>query len=227
MYPLIIIKQIVVVLLIMFIIGGIVRNKHIVTRGLTYLIASLVLFAIGLVCVIYDLKTYESFSIDCLEAIVFGGTSFIFTIYGIILLSKKNKFAKKTKVKMVYTYHEKEEYVFLLYKHNEDVFINNTTNSGIIIKLRKKDFADDIITKVNKQYAIVKGDSFYQSGKLTFKGEKKDKLYYCYLIDIKNEILNNEFHLVNKYQISDLECEKKEKYIMIKLITEDNFEETI
>ena len=62
-------------------------------------------------------------------------------------------------------------------------------------------------------------------GIVTCKGEKRDDVYYCYLINVDSFVASEKLEQINVYQMSDIECEKVDKFIILKLLMGNEFDE--
>ena len=224
-YIYIVLKEAVLVTIIMVIIKGALRDKHIMTRALVCFLVSLAFFLVSCVSFVFDWVINKTPILDNLNTLAFGATSIVYMIIEIVQLSKKNKFAGRVKKKMVYTYHEKDEYIYVLYKFQDNIFLTKNTNKGIIIKLKKQEFADDAITSLNEKMKVKVIGNVERLGIVTCKGEKRDDVYYCYLINVENYSINDKLDQVSIYRIGDVDCEKFDKFIILKLLMGNEFDE--
>ena len=99
-YIILFLRMLVIVSFVMFVTRQIVKEKHIKTKGITYLIVSLSLTLVGVVCLIIDLNTYLIFE-AMWYYILFIASCLIYVIGAIIVLVKSKKFAKPVKTKIV------------------------------------------------------------------------------------------------------------------------------
>ena len=224
-YIYIVLKEIVLVSIIMMIVRGIVRDKHIVTKGLVSFIVSLCLFIIGGICFVIDCIIKKTPIIDNIDILAFIITALIYVIFSITQIAKKNKFASNVKKKMVYTYHEKNEYIYVIYKFQDFIFLTKTSHKGVIVKLKKQEFADDAISSLNDKMKVKTIGSIERLGIVTCKGEKRDDVYYCYLINVDSFVASEKLEQINVYRMSDIECEKIDKFIILKLLMGNEFDE--
>lgn len=224
-YIYIVLKEAVLVTVIMMIIRGALREKHIMTKALVCFLVSLGFLIVSGVSFAFDCVVNKTPILDNLNIVAFGATSIVYMIIEIIQLSKKNKYAGKVKKKMIYTYHEKDEYIYVVYKFQDNIFLTKNTNKGIIIKLKRQEFVDDAIASLNDKMKVKVIGNVERLGMVTQKGEKRDDVYYCYLINVENESINDKLDQVSIYKIGEIDCEKFDKFIIIKLLMGNEFDE--
>lgn len=226
-----IIRQLIIISIIVFIVNGAFTNKHIFIRGIAVSVTSFILFALGLISFIVDFNsdnenTFINIVINNIGSLSFTIFSLGYLIFGITLIFKKNKFAKNIKKKMIYTYHEKEEYIYVLFKNNDHIFLTENDNSIYKVKMKKSEFADDLLIKITQKYSLDIISGTDRLGIITEKGEKKDNVYYCYILDINNQMIE-KFIKFDVSRISSLDVSRIDKLIIIKLLMGKEFDEII
>lgn len=219
-------KIFVMVSFLMFIIKGIVRDRHVSKKGLVYFLVSLCLLIIGVVAFFVDRALGLQLNNDPLLYVYFVVSTIIYLIYGITLLCKGKKLPKKIKKEMIYTYHKKDEYVCILFKHNSLVYLTNETNIPIKLKIGKSDFADDIVNSlIEKMNVKLTFEGIERVGIVTHKGDKVDDVYYCYLVEVEDPINNNKLHWINSYEIPSLDLSDLDRFILLKTLMREEFDE--
>lgn len=220
----------VLVSFIMFITRGIVREEDVRTKGLVYFIVSLSLLMIFAVLFIIDTFVIDyngEYEINFFPYTVLMVSSLIYVIYGLIMIKKGKRFAKVIKKNLVYTYHEKNEYVYIVYKHGSLIFLSKKNNTAIKYQLRYNEFVDETVSAINKKY-LGDNENYTECeriGILTHKGQKKDDVYYCYLAEIDNPLTDSDYTWVTNYDISSLDIPSIDKFIILKCLLKTQFDE--
>ena len=214
--------------LILFIINGAFRESSLKKKGIALLVASLILI------VIYT----SSFAFDYLNSALtypiqyyfyFIGASILYLLcFAIPPLFKgiKYGYGEIRKEKMVYTYHKKEEHIYLIYKYNMYVYLTKDCLCGIDYQMKSNEFTDDVLSKLNKKYSASSKFDIERNGMITVKGEKVDKIYYCYVIELDRELEDNSFELKNVYEIPNLLIPEFDKYLILNSLMGEYFEKT-
>ena len=238
-YIIIFTKMFVLISFLIFIVRGIVREKHIRTKGIVQLIISTLLLIIGIVALIIDYQIGKLYDDNIFYYIFFSASALIYAIFGIVLLLKSKNFAAPLKKEIVYTLHQKIEYIYLLYKYNNKFYVQKETNTGIIYKMKKTEFSDDVVNKLNNKYLSENGirnsdisDDISDDiididkiGTITREENKLDHVYYCYLISLQNELVSDEFVELDNLKVSELDIPSLDKYIIIKCLMGSKFDD--
>ena len=158
--------------------------------------------------------------------------SLIFVFLFLSVLIAKNKHNKyrvisEPKKKMIYTVHNKNEYIYCFAKGNEYIYLLDGTYTGIKYHLKKKEFCDDAIQKVLKSFGDLDYLDLRRNGIVTHKGEKEDDVYYCYMIELNSDIEMKGFKKISLLDISNLNIDRIDKFIILKCLTESDFTDTI
>ena len=159
-------------------------------------------------------------------------TGLVYTTITLIFLIRNRRklvFNKKTEPKkqMVYTVHNKNEYIYCFAKNNEWIYLLDNSYTGVKYHLKKKEFCDEAITKVLKSFGELDVLDLRRDGIVTVKGEREDDVYYCYLLELNEELTMKGFTKVSIYDISDLSIDRVDKYIILKCLTDSDFTDTI
>lgn len=222
-----ILGAILVIGLIMTIVNGAFRNFSYKAKGIALTITS-ILFAIIFSIILFVDKKYDLSKIPLRFYIYFIGVSLLaFFSVALPTLIKGIKFGYgNRKQKMIYTYHKKEEHVYLIYKYQSYIYLKKDSNTGIDYELKSNEFTDDVLSKLNNKYNIELERDYDRMGMITVKGEKIDKIYYCYLIEIKNPLNNEKLKSLNLYDIGNVEIEELDKFIILNTLMGEYFEIT-
>ena len=140
----------------------------------------------------------------------------------------------KEKQKEKPTIRDKEEYVYYIFKYNDYVLLKKKVNGGKnyyygeSIKLDKIIFHDEMVNEIINKYKLEEYNeenviSANQIGE-ALKVGKKDKHYYCYMIEI-NDLVSalGEFELVSVYELFRYDLEDFDKQIIFNLILREPF----
>lgn len=219
-----------IISLVIFIIFGALRNKGKRIQSLVLMIVSLALtlfFASALILDnIISVGNIVSFY-DNILYYVFIGISFVyFIIFLFMFISNRNFIAAKTvKKKMVYTYHTKEEYLYVFYRYANYVYLIKDTYAGIRYKLRKMEFADDTIKNVNKSVDLSFDFEPDRTGMITVKGDKVDQVYYCYKIDLEDRLDNDMFKEIDVKELTQLPMQDFDRFVIYTSLMKSDFNE--
>lgn len=219
-----------IISLVIFIIFGALRNKGKRIQSLVLMIVSLALtlfFASALILDnIISVGNIVSFY-DNILYYVFIGISFVyFIIFLFMFISNRNFMAAKTvKKKMVYTYHTKEEYLYVFYRYANYVYLIKDTYAGIRYKLRKMEFTDDAIKNVNKSVDLSFDFEPDRTGMITVKGDKVDQVYYCYKIDLEDRLDNDMFKEVDVKNLTQLPMQDFDRFVIYTSLMKSDFNE--
>ena len=121
---------------------------------------------------------------------------------------------------------EKKEYLYLVYTHNLNIFLENKTNKGVIVKLNKRDFHDEKIKEISSKLNVFVSSNDYQKiGECIIINDKGKELivYHAYLIKLVSDIDNSEYNKVDKREITKLSFKKIDKQIIFRSLLEEEF----
>lgn len=216
--------------LVLFIIFGALRNKGKRIQSLVLMIVSLSLTIFFVVALILDniisLGNVISYYDDILYYVLIGISFVYFIIFLIMFISNRNFIAAKTiKKKMVYTYHSKEEYLYVFYRYANYVYLIKDTYAGIRYKLRKMEFTDDAIRNVNKSVDLSFEFEPDRSGMITVKGDKVDQVYYVYKIDLESRLDNDMFKELDLKDLTQLPMQDFDRFVIYTSLMKSDFNE--
>ncbi len=160
-------------------------------------------------------------------------TIFFVVYYVIVGFSRRYQFSsfKAPKEKQVPTIKNKQQHLYIVFRYNNSFILREIKEkdeyvhyAGLEIKFPNKEyFHDEFSKKVLSDMKINIGNMF-QIGTATVH-EKKDQVYYCYIVDI-NELLPNmdgykEIQITEliKYQMNDFD-----KSILYRIILRETFD---
>ena len=223
-YIILFLRMLVIVSFVMFVTRQIVKEKHIKTKGITYLIVSLSLTLVGVVSLIIDLNTYLIFE-DMWYYILFIASCLIYVIGAIIVLVKSKNFAGPVKTKIVYTLKEKVENVYVLFRYEGSLYVLKDKNTGINYKLKKTEFVDDVVSKIVSKYTSNFEKDYDKLGTIIRKIDKIDNIYYCYVIDVNESLDDSLFIAVDGFRVNEMNISDLDKFIIIKSLIGLEFNE--
>ena len=219
-----------IIALVMFILYGALKSKGKRICSLVLMLVSLGLTLFFTVAFIFDnllpSGNITEFYGDLLYYVMIGNSVIYFVIFLILFIKNRGFIAAKTiKKKMVYTYHSKEEYLYVIYRYADKVYLLKDTCAGIRYKLRKMEFADDAIRTVNKSVDLNLDGEFDRTGMVTVKGDKADQVYYCYRIDLEQTLDNDMFIEVNLTELTNLSMMDFDRFVIYNCIMKNDFTE--
>lgn len=133
--------------------------------------------------------------------------------------------AKVIKKKMVYTYHDKEEYIYVFYIYGNYIYLLKDNYAGIRYKLKKMEFSDDAIRTICKSFNLKLDFDPERSGMITIKGEKVDQIYYCYKIDLDYELNSDMFVKVDALKLTELPMQDFDRFVIYNCLMKYDFDE--
>lgn len=208
------------------ILNGALREKTSKTKGIVYICVS----------IFYSLLFLGAYIIDINNAIIYperyymyfigSGILFMLTFGLPNIFSRKAKFVPlKENKKMVYTYKEKEEHLYVVFKSQSKVFLNKDL-CGIDLRLKRNEFTEDALSKVLDEYKAVPLYDVERIGMVTVKGDHKDLVYYCYLIDVL-ELSKKDLEAVDVYELVNIDIPETDKYIIFNCLRGEEFDKII
>lgn len=132
------------------------------------------------------------------------------------------------------TIRDKEEYVYYIFKYNDYILLKKKVNDGKnyyygeVVKLDKIIFHDEMIKEIINKYKLEEynEDNVIDAKQIgeALKVGKKDKHYYCYMIEINDMVSAlEEFELVSVYDLFRYNLEDFDKQIIFNLILREPF----
>ena len=163
------------------------------------------------------------------------GSAFVFFVVGLVLFlvhfrtikyKHKTKY-KEPKKKMVYTYHEKREYLYYFFCYNDDLYLLDETLTGIKYHLKKSEFSDEVLRNQLDKMNLDLFDAPRRKGTVIVKGDKVDDAYYCYMIELNSPLDNYNYARISKTDFVSRDVNRIDKYIIIKCLASDHFDDTL
>lgn len=221
---LIFLRVFILITFVMAIAYGATRNVHVSKRGLVFTIISGAILVFVATSYFIDDKNNNLYNGYEMPYIHYMIASTIYLIYGIFLLLKATKLPSAPKrTKMVYTYHQRTEYVCICIMNSGKVLLTEK-NEPIIVRIKKKEFADEVLEKYLQKNNFITTHS-ERIGKLTVKNKKIDDVYFCYLVNVENCEENKNW--VNAKEILSLEINKNYKYMLCKIFIKEEFDDVL
>lgn len=211
--------------LIFFIVNGIIKTSNIRMRALVFLLFGISLFLIFLISLIIDyeggnlLKYYSKHLLYIFSSLLIA----LFVSIPMFITANKNYIRLRNPIKSKVNYHEKE-YLYIIYKYNDHIILEdkNGKYSGIISLMKNSYFHDESLKKYNNKLGI-NDYTANMLGTVNVKG-KKNNLYYCYLVNINNNISNSKFKEINQYQLLSLNIDDFNKQVLLRMMIGEKFE---
>lgn len=221
-----IVGAIAVVGIIMLMVNSIFSSKRNSKRALANLIASSSLLLIFVVALIVDSNTQLIYNKSVYLIFIV-----VTLLYGIVLTSiffsrSKSQLYYKTNKSLVYTLKDKEVKLYIVIKHEDDLYLNYKTKSGDVIEVGKNQYQDDLFKKfieTNKLNVINLEPE--KIGTITING-KKEKEYRCFILEVQTPPLGERLK-INKYQIIPSDLSDFDKTICMRLVLGDEFDITL
>ena len=117
------------------------------------------------------------------------------------------------------------EYLYLVCRCENDIYLEKEKHSGFVIKLDKKDFHDEKIINFARKYSlIINDDNFIKIGEYILKPKKgKDIFYHCYLVTLPKSLESSEYVAYNKKDIVNLDFDSLDRQIIFRVLLQENF----
>ena len=211
------------------IVNGIISTYNYKKRAVIVLIFGLILTLVFSSVYIIDLKLQENIDIDYItpnKMTYFSliGASLLYTLILFIHFFKKGKYLRQNLTGRVKTILDKKEYLYLLYRYQDEIYLKKESNSGVVYKLGSKDFHDEVILKfANKFRTVVKVDNIEKIGEYTIKG-KKDNVYYCYLITCDEKIESKDYLPFDRREVIKLDFTDLDRQIIFRILLREEFD---
>ena len=207
--------------LLFFIINGMITTINPKIRGAIHLTIGLIFTILFVLAYFLDNYVYLIFYHPRIY-IMFAGSSLLYTI--IIptrLFLKGNREGFSFKGKKIIYYNDKNEYIYLVYKHGTQVFLKD--KKGIVLKMKKRSFADQMIEKCNRKYKLTVPEELIKKYGIVTITNKKKEVYHCYIIDINTDLNDFGFTNYNKYELVHMDFAYLDKQIIFRLMIEEEF----
>lgn len=205
------------------------RNRYIILSIVSFvlLVAFLIAYIVDCVMPIGNVASYFSPFIYFVLMITSGIYFVLSAIFLILNLKNNDKFykAKPVKKKMIYTVRPKEDYLYVFYRYVDELYLLKDTHSGIKYKLKKNEFSDDALKKVNESIGVVDNDEVDRNGMVTVDMGSHDDVFYCYMIDVYKEIENEHMTVVKMSEVDNAGLLDFDKFVILNCLIKQNFDE--
>ena len=157
-----------------------------------------------------------------------SGVYFVLSFIFLLLNIKNNERyfkAKPVKKKMIYTVRPKEEYLYVFYRYGDELYLLKDTHSGIKYKLKKSEFSDDALKKVNEQIKLTDIEEVDRNGMVTVEMDGHDEVFYCYMIDLTKPLECDYLDTINMSDIDKENLMDFDKFVILNCLLKQNFDE--
>ena len=205
------------------------RNRYLVLMLVSFVL--LVAFVISYVadCVLPHGSVDAYFSPFIYYVLMISsGSYFILALVFLIIYFKNNERyykAKPVKKKMIYTVRPKEDYLYVFYRYEDQLFLLKDTHAGIKYKLKKSEFSDDALKKVNESVHAGDIEDVDRKGMVTVEMNGHDEVFYCYMIDLSYPLDCEYLDIVKMSDIDKANLMDFDKFVILNCLLKENFDE--
>ena len=133
---------------------------------------------VGFMIIYFVDKQYEQ-KYSFFDYMSFIGAITLYTLILFITLYKKGYNNRQKMFGRIKLTTDKKEYLYLVCRCENDIYLEKEKHSGFVIKLDKKDFHDEkIINFVRKYSLIINDDNFIKIGEYILKPKKGKDIFY-------------------------------------------------
>lgn len=184
--------------------------------GLVFLVGFIIMYVLD--------KKYEPLY-KPIVYFLFMLTTVFYTSVLFISLFIKGKRNRQKLFGRVKTILDKKEYLYLVCKYEDDIYLEKEKHHGFVIKLGSKDFHDDKIITFFRKYSLnITDENFIKIGEYCLKPKKgKDILYHCYLVKLPESLNILDYSPFNKREIINLDFDSLDKQIIFRILLQENF----
>ena len=205
------------------------RNRYIVLSVVSFvlLLAFVISFIADCVLPQGNVDSYFSPFIYYVLIITSGFYFVLSFVFFIINFKNNEKFykAKKVTKKMIYTVRPKEDYIYVFYRYQDNIYLLKDTHSGIKYKLKRTEFSDDALKKVNEQVKINDIEEVDRNGMVTVDMGSHDDVFYCYMIDLSYPLECDYLDAINMSDIDKANLMDFDKFVVLNCLLKQNFDE--
>lgn len=218
-----IVTAIAVIGLLFLIFNNIITTYNYKKRAIYNLIFGLVLTLIFATSYILDYFVFKK----VLDKIIYFSFILVSVFYTSFLCSKyfrKGKMLRQNISGRVKTVLDKKEYLYIVYAHENEVYLEKEKHHGIVYKMDNRDFHDEVIKKLNNKYNVsCFEENIEKIGEYTIK-DKKDIIYHCYYIGINDKMVNDEYVSFDKKDVIRLDFEHIDRQIIFRILLREFFD---
>ena len=205
------------------------RNRYIVLSVVSFvlLLAFVISFIADCILPQGNVDSYFSTFIYYVLIITSGFYFVLSFVFFIINFKNNEKFykAKPVKKKMIYTVRPKEDYLYVFYRFQDHIYLLKDKKSGITYKLKKTEFSDDAIKKINNEMKVDVPDEVERNGMVTVDMGYCDNVFYCYMIDVSEEMKNDNFISIKMNEIDKVGLLDFDRFVILNCFVKTNFDE--
>ena len=205
------------------------RNRYIILSIVSFVLLAIFLGAYIMDCVLPHgaVDSYFSPFIYFVLMITSGVYLIISVVFLFINLRNKEKFykAKPIKKKMIYTVRPKEDYLYVFYRYMDEIYLLKDTHSGIRYKLKRNEFSDDALKRVNESIGVSVFDEIERNGMITVDMGSSDDVFYCYMIDVSERIENEHLETIKMSDVDKAGLLDFDKFVILNCFIKHNFDE--
>ena len=205
------------------------RNRYIVLSAISFVLLLGFVIAYAIDCILPHGSVDAYFSPFIYYVLMItSGIYFVLSMTFLILNFKNNEKyykAKPIKKKMVYTVRPKEDYLYVFYRYQDSIYLLKDTHSGIKYKLKKNEFSDDAIKKVNNQFKLTDIEEVDRNGMVTVDMGSHDDVFYCYMIDLSYRLESDYLDTINMTDIDKANLMDFDKFVVLNCLLKQNFDE--
>jgi hypothetical protein len=211
--------------LIFFIWSRAIPSANMKKRGVILLVLGLLLTILFMVSFFVD---YQQDQLFPKYWAYFGltGIALAFTLsISIPLIVRANKYhIHLTKKYRNRSYFAKQEYVYIVYRKGLSVYLQKDGKGfkGELVSLKNIHFHDDAVEKTLKKLDLEAANS--QIRGMTYLKGKKEITYYCYLVDVKQPLLQKNYVEISLKELSEIQMQSLDKEIILRMMLSDTFE---
>ena len=205
------------------------RNRYLILMLVSFVL--LVAFVISYVadCVLPHGSVDAYFSPFIYYVLMIAsGIYFILSLIFLLINLKNNERyykAKQVKKKMIYTVRPKEDYLYVFYRYEDKLYLLKDTHAGIKYKLKKTEFSDDALKKVNESVHAETLEDADRNGMVTVEMDAHDEVFYCYMIDLSSPLDCEYLDVVNMSEIDKANLMDFDKFVILNCLLKENFDE--
>ena len=208
--------------LIFLIINQAIGGLRYKIRALINLIIGFILVGLFTVSFFYEYENGELWKYY--PHYLYIGSSLIYSVsFALHFFNVKGLRPDKKKIILSKSYYQ--EYLFLLYRYKNDIFLvkEKENYKGFILKLKKTDFHDEIIRSINRKNKLVmEFEDIEKTGTITIIKDKQ--IYHCYSIDLKNDSEIKGLTRVNGFRLIYQDVDDFNKQIIARLMLRKKFD---
>ena len=205
------------------------RNRYIVLLVVSFVLLLAFLISYIVDCVLPQGNVEYYFSPFIYIVLIIASGFYVVLSFIFLLLNIRNneRFfkAKPIKKKMVYTVRPKEDYLYVFYRYEDNLYLLKDTHSGIKYKLKRGEFSDDALKKVNESVKLTEMEDIDRNGMVTVEMNSHDEVFYCYMIDLSYPLDCDYLETVKMNELENVNFMDFDKFVILNCLLKTNFDE--